>query len=350
MNAIPEVVRRLEESDYKLAPSHLRSIQIEVSSACNLRCPQCFNRMPSHVTGLLDIGLWNARIKPFLKQFASVHLVGIGEPLTNPHFFTYVADALNAGAQIHTTSNLQLARPVIAERFVTSGIASLSFSCDGATKETYKSIRVRGSLERLERALTDINEAKARLNSKTPTLTLNFGASKRNIAELPAVVELAARHGVNTLIAYHNVAYLEEMKEESMFHDKATSDKYFSLASASCKKAGISFLSPSLFENPIKYSAGPIYCGYPFSHLYIYSDGRVGPCCMDFPDRIILGSLKDSSLPEIWNGPSIRNLRRQMCAQPSETCQFCVSHLKMDISDPRHLFRFPGSDKYVSEL
>lgn len=90
--------------------------------------------------------------------------------------------------------------------------------------------------------------------------------------------------------------------------------------------------------------SGLPYCPYPFTHLYIYSDGRVGPCCMDFPHRILLGHLMESTLAEIWNGPALRSLRQPMCSQPTETCLFCVSHLKMDITDPRCLLRFPGAD------
>ena len=350
MNVAADVLSTLAATDYHLSFDSLRSVQVEVSSACNLRCPQCFNLVPEHVTGLLTPAMWEERIKPYLASFGSVHLVGIGEPLLNRHFFTFLADAAAAGCGTFTTSNLQLVTPDIADRLVASGLGSLSFSCDGATKETYEKIRLRGRLERLTGALESIVAAKQRQQKATPILTLNFGGTVENIADLPAVVELAARYGVASVIAYHNVAYLEANKDVSLFHHQAMSDQYFSQAAAIAQRHGVQFMTPGLFCQPIHYDGGDIHCGYPFGHVYIYSDGRVGPCCMDFPNRIILGDLREKTLPEIWNDEPIRRLRREMTEGPSDTCKYCVSHFRMDITNPRYLFRFPGSDAYIAQL
>ncbi len=350
MSLSAEQLQYLQKIDYEHAFANLTSLQVEISSACNLKCPQCFNNIPEHVTKIMSLDLWNNRIKPYLGQFGSVHLVGIGEPLMNKHFFTFVEDGRQAGVTVHTTSNLQLVTPEIAKRLVLSGVSELSFSCDGATKATYEAIRLQGTLEKLEAALASIVDAKANCGSLTPALTLNFGATLQNIKELPDVVQLAARFGVQTLIAYHNVAYVESQKGESLFHHQALSDEQFAKAAQLCGYFGIQFLSPGLFQHPNHYAPALPYCAYPFGHLYIYSDGRVGPCCMDFPDRIVLGNLQELDLPEVWNGEAMRKLRHELCSQPSETCRFCVSHLRMDITDPRYLFRFPGAGAYLDSL
>lgn len=344
------LVKSLHEANYSIPFTSLTSVQVEISSACNLRCPQCFNRIPEHVTALMKPELWEEKIRPHLGQFTDVHLVGIGEPLLHSKFFDWVQEAKAAGAKVHTTSNMQLMTSDRAERLVRSGLDVLSFSCDGASKETYESIRIRGTLERLKRGVDAVLEAKARNNLTSPSLTLNFGATRRNIHELEHVVEFAINHGVGCIIAYHNVAYLEENSEDSLFHDQALSDACFVKAQKLSADNGIVFLSPGTFANPIRYGERDIYCNYPFGNIYIYSDGRVGPCCMDFPDRIILGDLRESSLPEIWNGAQLRTLRSEMCGSPTDTCKFCVSHLKLDVTDPRYLFRFPGAEAYLEKL
>lgn len=334
-----------------LAPfAGLQSLQVEVASVCNLRCPQCFQYVDGHKSGFFSRALWDEKIHPCLGQLRDIHLVGIGEPLLSKDFFYFVEDAGKSKVRVHTTSNLQLLTESIAEKLVATGVQELSFSCDGATRETYEKIRVRGDFGKLQSALQWINQFKANYQSPFPRLILNFGALKSNIHELPQVVAFARDHGVELIIAYHDVIYREALKEESLFHFQEISDRFFQEAVRMAEKAGIQMFTPGLFSQPRKYKNPRPYCGYPYSHLYVYSDGRVGPCCMDFPNRMQLGDLNRSTLEEIWNQTPILALRRELLNQPSETCQYCVSHGKMDISDPGYFFRFKGAEEYRKTL
>ncbi|MBF0584590.1 MAG: SPASM domain-containing protein [Magnetococcales bacterium] len=334
--------------DYALSFRNMRNLQVEVSSACNLKCPQCSNKIAGHVTKLMTLDIWNAHVKPYLSQARLVHLVGIGEPLLNKHFFTFVDDVLEAGAYLNTTSNLQLVTPAIAEGLLK--IHGLSFSCDGVSKETYDAIRINGTFERLTEALAQIVAAKTKAGSDTPGLGLNFGATRRNIHELPDIVHLAARYGVGGIIAFHNIVYDASLKEDCLYHDQERSDEYFLKAAELCKSYGISFSTEGMFKKPRRLSSRLMHCEYPFGHLYICSDGRVKPCCQDSPDWIVLGNLNESSLPEIWNNTATRTLRRELFTEPSHTCRFCARWWAVDITEPRYLFRFPGAEAYIASL
>jgi radical SAM protein with 4Fe4S-binding SPASM domain len=171
---------------------------------------------------------------------------------------------------------------------------------------------------------------------------------QKNIRELPDVVKLAGNHNVDLIIAYHDVVYVPELKEESLYHNQALSDECFLRAKLIAEKLGIAMFMPGLFAQPIKYAPKGVYCGYPFSHLYIYHDGRVGPCCMDFPDRYVLGDINHVSIEEVWNSRPILKLRKSLNTHPTDTCKYCVSHGKMDIRDPRFFFKFKGSGEYLT--
>ena len=336
--------------DYVFPFAQLRSLQVEVSSACNLKCPQCFSHIEGHHTGFLPKALWDEKIAPVLGQLKEVHLVGIGEPLLHKEFFSFVEDARRSNVEVHTTSNLQLVDKRLAERIVLSGIKKLSFSCDGATKETYEDIRIKGRFEKLRESLSLINRFKMEHKTEFPHLILNFGGMRSNVHELPLVVELAKKNQVSLIIAYHNVIYMDGLKDESLYHCQAFSDEKFTEAKRYADSLGINMFLPGLFSKPIKYKSGRIYCGYPYGHLYIYSNGCIGPCCMDFPDRYVLGNINDSSLEEVWNSLLVLKLRRELLCAPSETCRHCVSHGKMDITDPEYFFRFKGSGDYMKHL
>lgn len=337
--------------NYVIPITNLHSLQVEVSSACNLRCPQCFSHIEGHKTAMFSRQLWDARVKPLLGQFKEMHLVGIGEPLLCKDFFYFAEDSVKSSVQVHTTSNLQLVTPELAGRLVASGLTTLSFSCDAIEPEMYASIRVNGTFARLKESLDLINRFKRERGTEAPQLILNFGAMRRNVEQLPGVVRFAHDNAVSQVIAYHDVVYVDELKDESTFLNQELSDREFAEAERLAAELGVSMFMPGLFSRPIKYSpaSGP-YCKYPFHHLWIYSDGRVGPCCMDFPDRYVLGDLNTSSIEDVWNSAPILRLRRELLTSPSYTCRYCVMHGKMDLSDPRYFFRFKGSEEYLRKL
>ncbi len=69
-------------------------------------------------------------------------------------------------------------------------------------------------------------------------------------------------------------------------------------------------------------------CRYPWEHLVVQWDGTVVPCCRDYNAENALGSVRRSSLREIWNGPGCEKLRRQHAAGEfvdNEICRRCTS-------------------------
>ncbi|MBI5849281.1 MAG: SPASM domain-containing protein [Nitrospirae bacterium] len=331
-----------------IVPFHkLKVLQVEVSSACNLSCPQCFRHIDGHTTGFFPRALWEKDILPHMPQLSDIHLVGIGEPFLSKEFFSFVQDAKLHKVRVHTTSNLQLVDESLADKIVRSGLDVLSFSCDAARDETYASIRVNGTLDVMKRSLNLIRASKEKHKSITPRLVLNFGAMKSNIRELADVVKLAKAFQVDSIIAFHDIAYVKDLKDESLFHHQALSDECMVQAKQLADRLGISLSVPNLFSrSPENVSHGE-YCGYPFFHLYVNHDGRVGPCCMDFPDRYILGNINHSNLEQIWNSFPILKLRKEVRSNPSAVCKYCAAHGKMAINDPRHFFRFKGSGTYI---
>jgi radical SAM protein with 4Fe4S-binding SPASM domain len=67
------------------------------------------------------------------------------------------------------------------------------------------------------------------------------------------------------------------------------------------------------------------FCVVPFTSLILEPDGKVGSCRhkgSEFP----VGNILDSSLDEIWNGPFIRDWRRQFLSGEVKNCETEVRH------------------------
>ncbi len=64
--------------------------------------------------------------------------------------------------------------------------------------------------------------------------------------------------------------------------------------------------------------------------MVVYWDGRVVLCCADMFGTSGVGSLKDRSIAEVWNGPVMGAIRRKMIARRRfdiPLCRDCDIHL-----------------------
>jgi hypothetical protein len=47
-----------------------------------------------------------------------------------------------------------------------------------------------------------------------------------------------------------------------------------------------------------------------FRRMFVYNDGVCGPCCGDWERKIVVGSVLENSIFEIWNGSVYKNIRK----------------------------------------
>src|ERR1700722_7089423 len=74
------------------------------------------------------------------------------------------------------------------------------------------------------------------------------------------------------------------------------------------------------------------FCILPWIHMHVSANGRVQPCCHSRPD-MPLGSLRTSTLSQVWNSPDMRELRLNMLA--GRTSPQCINCHLMEESGVR---------------
>jgi MoaA/NifB/PqqE/SkfB family radical SAM enzyme len=170
-----------------IAPSR---IAIEASSFCQLRCPSC--PTTSGATEAV-IGGGFLKLSDFCKllddnpSVTEVELSNYGEMFFNPALPEILAAAFSRGVATIAANgaNLNSARPGALEAIVRYQLRTLTCSIDGATEESYRRYRQRGSLSRVISNIREINRWKAQLNSPYPSLVWQFvifGHNEREIA------------------------------------------------------------------------------------------------------------------------------------------------------------------------
>jgi radical SAM protein with 4Fe4S-binding SPASM domain len=319
-------------------------VQIEPVGQCNLRCQMCSIQFrqdgpPYGPLAFMDFEQFTRLVDQFV-NVQELHLQGLGEPMMHPRFFDMVAYAAGRGIHVTTNTNLTLLNDRRAERCVTSGLANLHVSIDGATAETYEHIRVRAHFERVVRNLERLLAARERLGSKLPHIILVVVIMRQNLHELPDLVRLAHRWSMERVFVQHLChdfgestlpTQYQPMREfvqaETLLNeDPQRVEHYFGIARRVAKELGVDLRLPhTQLRLHAPGTPGPSRCDWPWKGAYISYQGYAMPCCMvSTPDRINFGNVADQGVEKTWNSATYQAFRSQLASdEPPEICRSC---------------------------
>ncbi len=325
-----------------LRPAPPAYLQIEVTGSCNLRCRMCIVRYRPALPRSASMSFEQFKqVVDAMPSLRDVTLQGIGEPLLAPDIYKMVAYATARGVNAGFNTNATLLTRRAAERLLDAGIAWLCFSLDGATKETYEFVRDQSSWTVVERNIDRFVRLMRERSMARPDLSLVMVLMRRNFAELPALVERAARWGIPKVFtqglshdfsdagpeAYAAIAgYVAEQRLAGLPVGEA--EEVFERAQQIARREGIDLRLPSLHERPpsCNVAGTPLGCDWPWRGAYVTYDGWVKPCCMLMgSERGQVGHLDEQSFVEIWEGDELQRFRAGLLpgGTPNAVCRGC---------------------------
>lgn len=333
------------------APPLPRELQIEVTGACNLRCRMCLVRYRpplDRISGSMSLDRFRAIVDD-LPDLEVLTLQGLGEPLLAPDLLAMVEHASSRGVRVGFNTNATLLTEEVAERLVRTGLDWLHVSVDGATAATYEAVRDRSSFARVERNVRRLVEVKRRLAASRPQVQLVMVAMRRNLAEVPAVVELAADWGVPD-VWVQNLSHTFEdtdadgdyaeirtfTSEQGLWADdgpevRAVLDEARHRAAA----LGVTLRLPPApgpaSSRPPQRRPGEAGCDWPWRSGYVEHDGAVRPCCMVMgADRVLMGTVGAEGFADAWRGEAYEAFRADLLTDdPPEVCAGCSMYRRV---------------------
>jgi radical SAM protein with 4Fe4S-binding SPASM domain len=326
------------------APPLPDELQVEVTAACNLRCRMCLVRYRpplDRAEGSLSFERFRAVVDA-LPGLRTLTLQGLGEPLLAPDLLRMIAYATARGVRAGFNTNATLLTRRTAERLVDAGLDWLCVSLDGATAPTYEGIRDGARFARVERNVRGLVQVMRERGAARPALALVFVAMRGNVAELPALVALAAAWGVpgvrvqnlshsfsdtDPAGAYREIRAFAAAEALWPAADPAA-ETAFAEAGRAAAALGVTLRLPRLEEPAAPRAAGAPGCDWPWRSAYVRYDGRVQPCCMLMGgDRAILGDAAGDGLAAVWRGEAYEAFRAALTSPtPPEVCAGCAMY------------------------
>lgn len=176
------------------APLHL---DVDVTTACNFKCPMCpagadGHNFPGFQKGrFLDQALYRqALTEAAAFGLPSLRLGLTGEPLLVPGIGDWVSEARAAGVlDISLITNGRLLTPKVSRHLIEAGLTRLMISIDAAGQGTYQKVRPGGDWRFLLDNINDFLEIRRQYGTSLPLLRLSFVEMSVNRAERGLFIE-----------------------------------------------------------------------------------------------------------------------------------------------------------------
>ena len=170
-------------------PTTPRSVCLDASTVCQLKCPACPTAKGAVAKGIGAGFLRFDDFKKFIDENAGlsqIELSNWGEIFLNPELKDIIqyASKKKVGLSAYNGVNLNQATDDVLEALVKYRFRGLSVSIDGASQEVYATYRVNGDYERIMENIAKINRFKKEYRSRYPRLEWQFVAFGHNEHEI----------------------------------------------------------------------------------------------------------------------------------------------------------------------
>jgi radical SAM protein with 4Fe4S-binding SPASM domain len=289
---------------------------IEPTTACNLGCPECPSGLKQFTrpTGRLDSALHEKLLDSLGSNVFYINYYFQGEPFLHPDFLGLIKSAKKRKIYTATSTNAHFITEKKAEEIVESGLDRLIISIDGLTQETYEQYRIHGKLDKVLEGTQHILNAKKKLKSATPYVIFQFLVVAPNEHEIPAVLALGKKMGVNEVRL--KTAQLYDYENGNPLMPK--NEKY---ARYRLQKDGTFKPKYKLLNE----------CWRMWSSTVLTWDGKVVPCCFDKDAKHVLGDASVMPFKDIWKSSPYQSFRHAVFTgrDKIEICKNCSEGTKV---------------------
>jgi len=271
--------------------------------------------------GMMKFSDFTRTVKQFSPWAKTISLSGaMGEPLLNPDLVDMIKYCKGIRMSSSVVTNATLLDENLSREMLKAGVGEIRISIDGATKNTYESIRIGAKFEKVTDNIQTLTELRKKLRAFGTIVGMQMTVMEKNLKEVPAMVKLANSLGVKELtigglneLVYPGRKHLRSFKGEAPA-DVLMADTIFQGAHRIAKNLGVA-LRTGKFDP----------CDAIWVHTYVTWNGYVTPCCWaPDPEEVDFGNVFEEKFSHIWNNQKYQKFRKAVySSNPPPVCIGC---------------------------
>ncbi len=306
-------------------PEKLKSVQIEPTTYCNLKCAGC-NRTYRESKETLDV-----KHMP-LETFRAIidnlppgeicWLNGYGEPTLNTDLPEFVQIAKTKFDQVYCISNALTRGPEFYRELEAAGLGELHLSVDSLNPEMADLVRFGTDTEKLRRRLREIRAA------ISLDIIINVVVSDKNMFDVPNTLSHLNEIGGFRVGFADFGAFAEEGYDYGDWFTNWDTKMTFNqmIEPLTEKFTNVSFINTRFKLRRRKRNAQR--CDRPFLHPAVTVDGFLTPCCVELHNTGHYSNTNVAMMPyaEAWESESVsRWISAYQEAEPNICKECCLN-------------------------
>jgi len=290
------------------APPCPRSVKIELTSHCDLKCWFCATSHKLRPKGEMDWDLYCRLIREFKESgVEELGMFYLGESLLYKRLPEAIAEAKKVGIEyVFLTTNGRLADEDKTRPLMEAGLDSLKFSFNYADAEQFKDVTGVNAFDRVFENLKTTVRVRDEVNKET---------------------------GHHCGVYASSILYDGEQQEkmaETVEQITPYVDQHYFLPLYS--QAGLTAGERNTKPTPgnmgrVGNLRSPLPCWALFTEARVTYDGFLSACCFDHDGRFHMGDLTKMNFLEAWNSQNFQALREAhlACDVDGTVCEKCVA-------------------------
>lgn len=269
-------------------------LQIEPSSICNYRCVFCFEtdesftRKSNGFMGHMTLNAFRNIIDQAVGNVEFLSLASRGEPLLCPDIVPMLEYTAGKFLNLKINTNASLLDEPKCHAILGGGVKTVVFSADAAAEPLYSKLRVNG---RLDKVLANVERFHRIRETQYP--------ESRVITRVSGV----------------KISDGQDIEAMERFWGGLVDQ--------------VAFVGYNPWENTYEQSVNEISqpCSDLWRRMFVWWDGKVNPCDVDYKSRLCIGSALDVGLGELWQSSAygrLRDLHQQGGRSRLEPCSRCT--------------------------
>lgn len=297
-----------------------RRLVLELTNRCNLNCVMCGRNSANFLPTEFQME-WLDRFEPIVDQVEEVTLMGWGEPTVHPHFADFLHWAHSHGLRKYFCTNGMRLDSLFTDIFE-QHVDIIAVSLDGSTPQSNAQIRRGADFDRITNAIIHINQYKEQNHLEFPYTNFVFTAMRKNIDQVPDMVRLAAKCGMNELKVVFLTAFDEAAEKDSLYNDMEHTKAVLNEAIKEAQRLNINLKIPHLRgEDPAGEQMHKT-CYVGWRDFFMGSDGYVRPCMSTAQKLFHIDQYH--SFEEMWNCEAYQKFRANVNKDSMpNTCKNC---------------------------